>query len=67
MNNNVASSSVYMLESFDSWHGWLEHVNSDTLRRLINLKHILSFHINYKHKCETCVEAKINKVLISNC
>ncbi|KAK8594089.1 hypothetical protein V6N13_125899 [Hibiscus sabdariffa] len=61
MNKNIASSSVYMLESLNLWHGRLGHVNYDTLRRLINLDHIPSFHINYKHKCETCVETKLTR------
>ena len=31
------------------------------LRRLINLNHIPTFQIDSKHKCETCVEAKLTK------
>ena len=61
MNKNNVSSSVYMIESFNLWHGRLGHVNYDTLQRLINLEHIPSFHINYNYKCETCVEAKLTK------
>lgn len=61
MNKNVASSSVYMFESFDLWHGRLGHVNYHMLRRLINLEHIPSFYINYKHKCDTCVETKLKR------
>ena len=41
-----ASSSAYMLESSNLWHGGLGHVNYDTLRRLINLDHILTFQID---------------------
>ena len=29
------------------------------MRRLINLNHIPTFQINVKHKCETCIEAKL--------
>ena len=29
------------------------------MRRLINLNHIPTFQIDAKHKCETCVEAKL--------
>ena len=39
-----------------AWKTW-----TCSLRRLINLEHIPSFHINYKHKCETFVEAKSTK------
>ena len=50
---------VYMLEFSNLWHGRLRHFNYDTLRRLINLDHILASHIDSKQKCETCVEAKL--------
>ena len=60
-NMNKASTSTYMLESSNLWHGRLGHVNYDTLRRLINLNHIPTFQINSNHKCETCVEAKLTR------
>ena len=31
------------------------------MRRLINLNHIPTFQIDAKHKCETCVEAKLTR------
>ena len=31
------------------------------MRKLINLNHIPTFQIDAKHKCETCVEAKLTK------
>ena len=37
-NINKVSTSTYMLESSNLWHGRLGHVNYDTSRRLINLK-----------------------------
>ena len=37
INNNEGTSSVYMLESSNVWHGRLGHVNYHTLYRLINL------------------------------
>ena len=42
-------------------NGRLGHVNYNTLRRLINLDHIPAFHIDFKHKCEICVEAKLTR------
>ena len=36
-------------------------MNFESLRRLIKLDHITSFKINPKHKCETCVEAKLTR------
>ena len=58
---NKASSSAYILESSNLRHGRLGHVNYDTLRKLINLNHIPTFQIDAKHKCETCVEAKLTR------
>ncbi|MGG6712864.1 UNVERIFIED_CONTAM: GAG-pre-integrase domain-containing protein [Salmonella enterica subsp. enterica serovar Weltevreden] len=40
MINNKNTSSSYLVESPYLWHGRLGHVNYDSLRRLINLKHI---------------------------
>ena len=56
---NKASTSAYILESSNLWHGRLGHVNYDILLKLINLDHIPTFQIDAKHKCETCVEAKL--------
>ena len=56
-----ASTPAYILESSNLWHGRLGHVNYDTLRRLINLNNIPTFQINVKHKCKTCVEAKLTR------
>ena len=43
-----ASSSAYMLELSNLWHGRLAHVNYDTLCRLINLHQMLTFQIDLK-------------------
>ena len=58
---NKASSSSYILESSNLWHGRLGHVNYDTLSKLINLNHIPTFQIDANHKCETCVQAKLTR------
>ena len=63
---NKASSSAYILESSNLWHGRLGHVNYDTLRKLINLNHIPTFQIDAKHKCETCVETKLTRSSFQN-
>ena len=47
-----------MPEPFNLWHGRLGHVNFNSLRKLINMKHIPNFQIDLRHKCETCVEEK---------
>jgi hypothetical protein len=43
--NEKVMNSAYLLESFNLWHGRLGHVNSDTLRKLINLKCLPTFHM----------------------
>ena len=58
---NKDSTFAYVLESSNLWHGRLGHVNYDTLRRLINLNHILTFQVDSKHKCETCIKAKLTR------
>ena len=58
---NKASTSTYMLESSNLWHGGLGHVNYDTLCRLINLNHLPTFQIDANHQCETWVEAKLTR------
>ena len=57
--NNKTTSSTYLLESSNLWHGRLGHVNFNSLRKLINMKHIPNFQIDLKYKCETCVEVKL--------
>ena len=59
--NNKNTSSTYMLESSNMWHGRLGHVNYDTLRRLINMECLPNFKIDPNHKCEICVESKLTK------
>ena len=56
---NKSSTSAYILESSNLWHGRLGQVNYDTLHRLINLNHIVTFQIDAKDNCETCIEAKL--------
>ena len=48
-----------MLESSNVWHGRLGHVNYHTLHKLININLLPKFEIDFDHKCETCVEAKM--------
>ena len=58
---NKISSSAYMIESSNLWHGRLGHVNYDTLRKLINLECIPKFNIDSNHKCEIYGEAKLTR------
>ena len=59
--NKNSTSSAYMLESSNVWHGRLGHVNYDTLRRLINMECLPNFKIDPNHKCEICVESKLTR------
>ena len=58
---NKNTSSAYMLESSNVWHGRLGHVNYDTLRRLINMERLPKFKLDQNHKCEICVESKLTR------
>ena len=60
--NKTNASFLYVFESSNLWHGGLGHVNYCSLKRPINLNHIPTFQIDIKHKCETCVEAKMIKL-----
>ena len=59
--NKVNNSSAYLLEPSNLWHVRLGYVNYDSSRRLINLDNIPALQIDSKHKCETCVEAKMTR------
>ena len=63
INNNENTSSAYMLESSNVWHGRLGHVNYDTLRRLINMECLPKFKLDPNHKCEICVELNLEELL----
>ena len=58
INNNTSSS--YLLESSNLWHGRLGHINYGSLRRLINMECLPKFDIGSNHKCEICIEAKLS-------
>ena len=59
--NKASTSSAYMLECSNVWHGRLGHVNYNSIRRLIKLDYIPKFDIDSNHKCPTCVEAKLTR------
>ena len=60
-NINKNTSSVYMLESSNVWHGRLGHVNYNILSRLINMECLPKFKIDPNLKNEICVESKLAK------
>ncbi|GJS07095.1 pol polyprotein [Tanacetum coccineum] len=58
---NKMNSSAYLIESSNVWHGHLGHVNFNLMRCLIKFNSIRNWHIDFKYKCETCVEAKLTR------
>jgi len=55
--NNMSSTllSVLNVESTNPWHGRLGHVNSQSIKRMMNLNLIPRSSINVKEKCQVCV------------
>ena len=49
---------AYMVDSYNLWHSRLGHVNSRSLHRMAHLGIIPKFEIDFKKKCEVCVESK---------
>ena len=47
--NNKNTSSAYMIESSNVWHGRLGHVNFDTMRKLMKLELLPKFNIDANH------------------
>ncbi|KAJ9556796.1 LOW QUALITY PROTEIN: hypothetical protein OSB04_011410 [Centaurea solstitialis] len=60
MNKNT-STSAYMLEFSNMWHGRLGHVNFNSIQRLSKLNCIPNCDIDSKYKCPICVEAKLTR------
>ncbi|KAJ9556794.1 LOW QUALITY PROTEIN: hypothetical protein OSB04_011408 [Centaurea solstitialis] len=60
MNKN-ASTSAYMLEFSNMWHGRLGHVNFNSIQRLSKLNCIPNCDIDSKYKCPICVVAKLTR------
>ncbi|KAL0546602.1 hypothetical protein IC582_016514 [Cucumis melo] len=60
MNAN-ASSSAYVIESANLWHGRLGHVNFASIRKLKDLRLINTSESHGTGKCTICVESKFHK------
>ncbi|XP_074293228.1 uncharacterized protein LOC141620194 [Silene latifolia] len=59
--NNNASTSAYIAESIDVWHGRVGHVNVDSNKKLKSMSLIPSLSSEVFEKCPSCVEAKFAK------
>ena len=56
INNNVSSSSAYIVDSCDIWHGRLGHVNFSHMKTMVELSLIPMLSFKNHGKCESCVE-----------
>ncbi|KAJ9680257.1 hypothetical protein PVL29_019539 [Vitis rotundifolia] len=61
INNNASSSSAYIVDSCDIWHGRLGHVNFSYMKRIVKLDLIPKLSLKNHEKCESCVESKTTK------
>ena len=61
MNNKTSSSSTYIVDSCDVWHGRLGHVNFSYIRKIGELSLITKLFLENLEKCEVCVESKTIK------
>ena len=61
INNNASSSSAYIVDSCDIWHGRLGHVNFSYMKKMIKLSLIRKLSLENHGKCESCVESKTTK------
>ena len=59
--NGNASTSVYIAESVDLWHGRLAYVNYASMNKLRNMRLIPNINTQNCSKCDICVEAKFAK------
>ena len=59
--NNKNTSFVFIAGSSFFWHSRLQHVNFNSLRRLVALECLPNLEFDHNHKYEICVEAKLTK------
>ena len=60
VNNNIASSSAYIIASVDEWHGRLGHINFRTMKNMSNDGLIDKYNDEHK-KCVICSQSKITR------
>ena len=61
MNNKAYSSSTYIVDHCDVWHGILGLVNFYYIKKMDELSLIPKLSLENLGKCEVCVESKITK------
>ena len=60
VNNNIASSSAYIIASVDEWHGRLGHINFRIMKNMSNDGLIDKYNDEHK-KCVICSQSKITR------
>ena len=61
INNNASSSSTYIVDSCNIWHGRLGYVNFSYMKKRVELSLIPKLSLENHGKCESCVESKTTK------
>ena len=61
MNKNSSTSSAYMIDSCDRWHGKLRHVAFFYIKKMKDIGHSHDVIIFDHDKCEICIESKSTK------
>ena len=61
INNNASSSSAYIVDSCNIWHGRLGYVNFSYMNKMVELSLIPKLSLENHGKCESCVEFKTTK------
>ena len=60
MNDN-ASSSAYLVDSYDIWHARLGHVSSGYIKKMQTLGLINNIDYSSLSKCQICATSKLTK------
>ena len=61
LNNKASSSSTYIVDSCDVWHGRLGDVNISYIKKMVELSLIPQLSLENHGKCEVCVESKTTR------
>ena len=61
MNENASTSSAYMIDACDLWHGRLGHVDFSYIKKIKDIGLLHNVTISDHDKCEICVELNPRK------
>ena len=60
INNENVSSSAYVVDSIDLWHGRFGHVNFSYIKKMKELGLLSKLNLS-NDKCDVCMESKSTK------